>query len=52
MYIFENFSANQFVCIADDFKLHTIKSDNTHKPIAIQRTFLEHPVSHLMINLI
>jgi len=46
------FQLTNFVCIADDSKLHTIKSDNTHKPLAIQRTFLEHPVSHLMINLI
>ncbi len=31
--------------MADNFNIHTIKSDNTHKNLAIQRTFLEHPVS-------
>lgn len=38
--------------MADNLKIHTIKSDNTHKNQAIQRTSLEHAVSHLMINLI
>jgi len=32
------FQLTNFVCIADDSKLHTIRADNTHKPTAIQRT--------------